>query len=145
MLALSGGGMSAVLQEWVMQIGWKEQSILLSGFRGPDDRGDMASIKAVNRWLRRESQNNADPSKDYMRQDALPSKEALCEELEHCTAHYVHHFADSLRVMALHHPDIETANKAWEYHHFIAEELFHFVPEDNLTFERRHRDKVPHA
>jgi hypothetical protein len=133
--------MSSVLKAWVMECGWKEQSILLSGFRGPDD-GDWKAIKAVNRWLRRESQNNADPSKDYMREDKLPSKEALCEELEWCTAHYVHHFADSLRVMAVHHPERKTRARAHAYYEFIASELFHFTIESKAEFKVRHRDKV---
>lgn len=117
------------------------QSILLSGFRGPDD-GDLPATKGVNRWLRRESQNNADPSKDYMRRDPLPSWKKLCDELEFRSVHYVHHFADSLRVLALYHPNESVRETAYEYHYYIAEELFHFRPETDEQFQSRHRDKV---
>ena len=133
--------MSSVLQEWVMECGWKEQSILLSGFRGPDD-AERVATKAVGRWLRRSSQNNADPSKDYMRDDKLPSKEELCDELEFCSAHFVHHFADSLRVLALRHPESGVRARAHEYHEFIAIELFHFKIESHEEFSVRHRDRV---
>jgi hypothetical protein len=135
--------MSSVLQEWVMDAGWKMQSILLSGLRGPDD-GEAPAIKAVNRWLRTQSQNNADPSKDYMRPDALPTWEALCDELEWKTVHYVHHMADALRVMSLYHPDRETRERAWTYHYYIAYELFHFEPEPDNIFKVRHADKALH-
>jgi hypothetical protein len=135
--------MSSVLQPWVMDAGWKMQSILLSALRGPDD-GAAPAIKAVNRWLRTVSQNNADPSKDYMRQDDLPTSLTLCDELEWKTVHYVHHFADALRVVEVFHPDELTRMRARDYHYRIAEELFHFVPESRGDFIYRHRDKTEH-
>lgn len=130
----------SVLQPWVMQMGWKLQSILLSGFRGPD-HPRLPHVKAVNRWMRRVSQNNADPSKDYMREDTLPTVEEVEAELEYLPCHFVHHFADSLRVVAIHHPDQHIRLYAQALHEFIAVETFHFLPEDDETFLRRHRDK----
>lgn len=135
--------MSSVLLPWVMEIPWKCQSILLSGFRGPDNAAPP-SVKKVNRWLRINSQNNADPSKNYMKQMILPAPDEVCEELEWMTSHFVHHFADSLRIAAIWHPDSRVRKTAWDYHYKIAEELFHFVPEDDETFITRHRDKVDH-
>lgn len=131
----------SVLQPWVMSLGWKLQSILLSGLRGPDD-ADLPAIKAVNRWLRTISQNNADPSKDYMRQDTLPEPLKLCDELEWRSCHYVHHFADALRVVSIFHPGEAVRIKAWNYHFRIAEEIFHFVPENDAVFLERHLDKT---
>jgi hypothetical protein len=135
--------MSTVLQPWVEALPWKQQSILFSGLRGPD-HALCPNIKSVNRWIRTVSQNNADPSKDYMAKKPLPSCEDIEKELEHSTCHYVHHFADSLRVVSIGHPDADVRNTAWLYHHYIAEEIFHFVPEDDATFVHRHRDKVEH-
>lgn len=132
---------SSVLLNWVMNVPWKCQSILLSGLRGPDSC-DWPKTKAVNRWLRTVSQNNADPSKDYMRQDSLPTCLELCDEIEWMSCHFVHHFADALRIVAIWHPDSDTRNKAWEYHLEIAEEIFHFIPESDKVFVHRHRDKV---
>ena len=136
--------MSSVLLPWVMELPWKCQSILLSGFRGPDDAAPPA-IKVVNRWLRIVSQQNADPSKDYMKQRTLPTIDELSKELEWMTVHFVHHFADSLRIVAIWHPDGGVRLSAWMYHYEIAEELFHFIPEDDATFITRHRDKVDHG
>lgn len=131
----------SVLQPWVMELGWKMQSILLSGFRGPDD-ADLPATKAVNRWLRTISQNNADPSKDYMRQDKLPAELVLCDELEWRSCHYVHHLADALRVVAIYHPSGGVRAIADGYHFRIAEEIFHFMPETADVFIERHKDKV---
>lgn len=137
--------MSSVLQPWVMVLPWKCQSILLSGLRGTDDDATPA-IKAVSRWIRTLSQNNADPSKSYMQQDDLPTWQELCHELEYKTCHYVHHFADALRVVAIgYHVTSFVSNRAYEYHFRIAEELFHFMPESDDTFIERHQDKVEHV
>lgn len=133
----------SVLQGWVAYMPWKCQSILLSGLRGTDN-GQPPAIKAVSRWLRTISQHNADPAKSYMQQDALPDASDLCAELEYQTCHFVHHFADALRTVALWHPDGDVNWRASKYHYFIAEELFHFVPEPDDVFIDRHQDKVAH-
>jgi len=135
--------MSTVLQPWVEQIPWKQQSILFSGLRGPD-HALMKNIKQVSKWMRSVSQNNADVSKPYMNDIKLPENEALEKELEHSPCHYVHHFADALRVISLHHPDPIVKEIAWRYHYYIAEEIFHFVPEQDEVFLHRHRDKTVH-
>lgn len=132
--------MSVVLQDWVACLPWKQQSILLSGMRGPD-AANVPAIKAVNRWMRTVSQHNADPSKDYMKPAPLPDVLDVCAELEFLAVHYVHHFADALAVIAYGGPVGETAGYAARLHYTIAEELFHFRPEDPNTFWIRHRDK----
>lgn len=130
----------SVVQEWLAALPWKQQSILFSGLRGPDVP-NVPAIKKVNRWLRTVSQHNADPSKDYMRQEPLPDPLEVCDELEFLPCHYVHHFADALAVVAYGHPDAETRMTAARLHYRIAEELFHFLPEPKHVFELRHRDK----
>jgi hypothetical protein len=129
-----------VLQAWVAELPWKQQSILFSGLRGPD-QPNCPNIKIVNRWMRSVAQHNADPTKNYMAQTVLPTPIALCDELEFCVVHYVHHLADALAVIAYGHPDLGAAATAARYHYRIAEELFHFQPEDPDTFRLRHRDK----
>jgi len=107
--------MSTVLKPWVENIPWKQQSILFSGLRGPDNQF-CKHIKAVGRWMRSVSQNNADPSKDYMRNDPLPILADLDKELENQPAHFVHHFASALRVIAIHHPQLKVRSYAQSIH-----------------------------
>jgi hypothetical protein len=135
--------MSSVLQDWVAGMPWKCQSILLSGLRGTD-HSQPPAIKAVSRWMRTLAQHNADPAKGYMRPDNLPTPLDLCDELEYETCHFVHHFADALRTIAIWHPHAETRRGAFEYHFRIAEELFHFLPETDDLFIARHQDRVAH-
>ena len=135
--------MSSVLQLWVAEIPWKCQSILLSGLRGPDT-GHCPRVKEVSRWIRKACQNDADPSQSYMAPSKLPDPEDLEKELEFCTCHFVHHFADALRIIAMWHPDRGAGAYARRLHIYIADELFHFVPENDAAFIHRHRDRVEH-
>jgi hypothetical protein len=131
---------TSVLLDWVMGLGWKMQSILLSGLRAPDTK--TSATKRICRWIRGVCQNNADPSKGYM-EPQMPSAElrnACMDELEYLPCHYVHHFADALRVVALYHPDVTVQFFASSVHTEIAVEIFHFKPETDEEFIRRHAD-----
>ena len=133
-----------VLQQWVMEMPWKLQSILFSSLRGPDQEL-LASIKQISKWMRSVTQHNADPSKPYMNNIDLPEgphgMAALYKELEHCPCHFVHHFLDGMAIIAYYHPDAQVARYAARIHYDCAEELFHFVPEMSMVFKLRHRDK----
>ena len=135
--------MSSVLQEWVTKMPWKCQSILFSGLRGPDT-GYSQNVKEVSRWMRKVVQHDADPSQSYMSPWVVPNPEDLEKELEFSTCHFVHHFADALRCIAIFHPDEYARAYAKKLHDYIADELFHFVPETDEVFIYRHRDRVEH-
>ena len=132
-----------VLQDWVSKVGCKMQSILISGFRAPD-QCTKATKKCV-RWLRSKCQIDADPKKQSYMQTITMSNELVdsaIDELEYCSVHYAHHFADSFAVLAYHHPDLQVRYTALTIHSLVATELFHFVPETKDQFLYRHRDKM---
>src|SRR3990170_8307904 len=124
-----------VLQDWVSLVGLKMQSILLSGLRNPDIQ--TKAIKKCNRWLRSKCQINADPSKQSYMQTIQMNEELIndaMDELEYCTCHYAHHFADAFAVLAFFHPNKEVRDIAYKIHFLVAEELFHFIPETKEIF-----------
>ena len=133
-----------VLKVWVMSMPWKLQSILISGLRAPD--AYTIATKKICRWMRAVTQNNADPSKGYMEPQVLSNDliNQCMDELEYLPCHYVHHFADSLRVIALYCPEEAYALFADKVHTLVAEEIFHFKPETDTEFTHRHRDMVVH-
>ena len=137
--------MSSVYQTWFHAMPWKMQSIASNGLRAPDTASK--AVKKAVRWMRTQMCSNADPNKAdcYMTVTEVPSVEDVSKELEYMTCHYVHHFADAMRVISIYHPERDTRTIAWNYHHDVAEEIFHFVPETNEDFIYRHRDKVEHA
>ena len=131
-----------VLQEWVSRVGCKMQSILLSGFRAPDQ--STVAVKKCVRWMRAQCQINADPAKQSYMKDVEMSWELIdtaMDELEYCPVHYAHHLADSFAVLAYHHPDEQVCELAYYLHKQVAVELFQFVPETRNEFLKRHRDK----
>lgn len=132
--------MSTVLQPWVEELPWKMQSILFSGLRGPDEVF-YSGIKNVSKWMRAVSQNNADPSKPYMNDFMNPEPDTLEKELEHLPCHFVHHFCDSLTVIAYNHPNKDVRKYAYSIVAYVCEEIFHFLPEHPQIFKWRHRDK----
>ena len=90
----------------------------------------------------------------------------LMDELEYMPCHYVHHFADALRVVSIYYPvpscskaDYESypiaklafdegtfiRTAACKIHSAVAQEIFHFKPETRAEFKARHCDKVDHA
>ena len=131
-----------VLQEWVSNVGCKMQSILISGFRAPDQK--TVAVKKCVRWLRSKCQVNADPAKESYMQTIPMSKQLIDEaidELEYCPVHYAHHFSASFAVVAFHHPDQEVREHCLYLYNQTAEELFHFFAMTREQFLHRHRDK----
>ena len=131
-----------VLQDWVGKVGLKMQSILLSGFRGPDVY--TKDIRKCIRWMRSKCQIDADPKKQSYMQTVEMTKglvDRAMDELEYLPVHYVHHFADSFAVVAYFHPDPEVCKWALRIHEEVAVELLHFHPESRGEFVHRHRDK----
>jgi len=132
-----------VLKIWVSTVGLKMQSILLSGLRAPDC--STKAVKRCVRWLRAQCQIDADPAKQSYMQTIELTEELIdqaIDELEYCTVHYTHHFADSFAVLAYFHPDPQISKKAFYIHKKVAEELFHFIPETQEQFLERHKDKI---
>ena len=132
-----------VLQSWTANVGLKMQSILLSGLRAPDSQ--TRAVKKLVRWMRARCQIDADPKKQsYMESVALSDEliDEAIDELEYLTCHYVHHLADSVVVIAYFHPIGGVRALAYSVHFLIAEELFHFKPETQDEFLRRHQDAL---
>lgn len=137
----------SVFQDWYSTIPWKMQSIFVNGLRAPDVASK--ATKKVVRWMRIKTCHDADPNKPNCYMSAPPLlDEALMEqsldELEYMSCHYVHHLADAMRVISIYHPDDIVRGPAHRFHFWIAEEIFHFVPETDEQFIERHKDKVEH-
>lgn len=131
-----------VLKPWVAGVGLKMQSILLSGLRAPDVKAP--NVKKCVRWLRSQCQIDADPAKQSYMQTITMNPQLIddaLDELEYCSCHYTHHFADSFRVLALFHCDEAVKGWASTIHNSVAEEIFHFKPETDYEFIERHKDK----
>jgi hypothetical protein len=133
-----GNGM--VLQEWMGKLPWKQQSVILSSLRGPDTNRPI-NVKKITRWLRGITQNNADPSTDYMKKLELPNLNDLKEELEFCTVHYFCHLLHTFEIIGEMHPDKEIRIIAKNYYIGLVDAL-HLNPETKEQLDERLEDKV---
>lgn len=135
--------MSSVLRNWVQVLSWKQQSVLLSGLRGPDTI-HCPNVKIITRWLRNVVQNNVDPTYSYMMISDLPGWGLLEKELEYCSVHYVHHLTQALMVMAHNCTMPEAQKYAYWLVNRIADDLLHMTRETPEHFFVRLEDKVSH-
>jgi hypothetical protein len=138
--------LSSVFQSWYHEMPWKMQSILANGLRAPDAK--TRETKGLVRWMRTQVCHDADPNKPdcYMKAPTINNEyiEKAIKELEYLSCHYVHHLADAMRVLSIYHPQPDVRSTAWLVHYYVAEEIFHFLPELKDNFITRHRDKVAH-
>ena len=133
-------GKGPVIQEWMSELPWKQQSVILSSLRGPDNIRPPLT-KKVNRWLRGIIQNNADTSTEYMQDVELPSVENLCKELEYTTIHYFCHLMHATEIIGYHHPDEKVRKVAGDYYLGLVTAL-HLNPETKEQLDKRLEDRV---
>jgi hypothetical protein len=129
-----------VLQDWMGELPWKQQSVIISSLRGPDT-SRPASVKVITRWLRGITQNNADPSTDYMRNLPFLSLEDFQRDLEYCTMHYYCHLMHAMEIIGYNHPEEQTKDIALGYYAAMVEFL-HLNPETKDELNSRLEDKV---
>lgn len=129
----------SVLLDWVAELPWKQQSILLSSLRGPDNIRHP-ELKKISRWLRRVTQHNADSSTEYMQAEVMPEPKAVVKELEFTSAHFVGHLGLALKVIGAKHPDTATATLAADYYHAIAKDVFFATPLTHEQLDGRFHD-----
>jgi len=129
-----------VLQDWMGELPWKQQSVILSSLRGPDTHRPE-NVKKITRWLRTITQNNADSLTDYMKDVGLPNFESLRTELEFCTIHYFCHLLHTFEIIGYKHPNSEIRNLSRNYYEGLVNAL-HLNPETNEQMNKRLEDKV---
>jgi len=134
-------GENYVLQKWMGEIPLKQQSVLLSSLRGPDN-AYLPNIKKVTKWIRSIAQKNADPSREYMRTETLPKFEELERELNFCTVHYAVHLMWALEIIGYGHPDKKLAIIASDYYKELSTQLFYLQPETRKQLNKRLEDRI---
>lgn len=136
--------MGGVVQEWLENCSWKEQTVVLCALRGTDSGGSPV-IKSMTRWIRRTSLNNAAPRKTFMRDEGFPGVKDMAEEtpiaFDMLPVHFLGHLMHALEVIGYKHPDILTATSARLAYHGLCEYL-HLNPESEEQMSDRLRDEL---
>ncbi|MCK5321175.1 hypothetical protein KAJ38_01230 [Candidatus Pacearchaeota archaeon] len=128
-----------VLLDWMCELSWKQQSAVLSSLRGPDN-SYSPNFKRINKWMRRITQNDADASSSYMKDEGLPSIEELKRDIEFCNVHYLSHLLQGLEIVGYNYPDSRVAEAAIKCYEGLVHRVLHLNPETKEQLEYRLRD-----
>jgi len=134
----------SILQDWVMNIGLRQQGTLLSGIRGCDTVPKNHITKLLVRGLRADCLNAhcGDPRKaaTYIKPlfheelvDMLP---AVCDAQDELPAHYVSHLIHAIEVLAFHHPDFNRRS-IWNQYYLRLCKRWHMHPETPEDMAKR--------
>lgn len=131
-----------VLQDWMGEINFKRQTVILMAIRGPD-AGFSEEVKKIVKWIRCLALHNADPAKDWMHTEDVPTIAEIKKRdrfaIDALPTHFVHHLCDALSTIGYKHPSFHIRGKAKELYDGIAHYLG-LMPRDESQYEERLQD-----
>jgi hypothetical protein len=136
--------MKSVLQDWVMNIGLRQQGTLLSGLRGCDTVPRHHISKLIGRALRADCLNSfcgdAKKAVSYIQflehstlVDMLPH---ILDSQDELPSHYVSHLIHAIQILAFYHPDPDR-NSIWNQYYLRLCKRWHMHPETIEDLEKR--------
>ncbi len=132
--------MSAVQQDWLLNLSWKKQTVVMTALRSPDTITTLG-LKKITIWIRSTVLNNADPLTGFMHSELreLPLFDQIDREWERLPVHTAHHIMLAMQVIAYDHPDRSIAEVAG---HFYDEAVYaqHLNPERYEQYNARYTD-----
>lgn len=131
---------NSVLQNWVCDLPWKKQTVLIGAIRSPDVLTTL-KFKQVTTWIRSKVLEDADPRTAFMRDATLPKFEHVEREFERLPLHCAHHILLALQVILFDHPDSLVQYEAEEWYRQSLM-LQHLNPENRGQYEARYIDQV---
>lgn len=131
-----------VLQDWVTELSWKKQTVLLGAIRSPDTLTTL-KIKQLTIWIRSHVLNNADPMTGFMHAalQELPLFEHIDREFERLPLHAAHHIILAMQVIGNEHPDPGTSQDALKFY-IDAVYAQHLNAESLSQYEARYQDNI---
>lgn len=140
------GGLYPVVQDWVMRLPWKMQSVLMTSARGPD-QFRYPAVKIVGRWIRGYLFHDADPSNPFIHnpldqhawEDVDNLLSVLEHELEYLALHYYGHLIHALQIIGYKHPDEGVRLMAGRLYRELCQRVLHlpFETEEQMDLRLR--------
>lgn len=130
---------NCVLQTWVQNLTWKEQSAIMTAVRGSDEFYNPL-LRSLVRWLRRSTLYDADLDGTFVKYGDLPTEKDLKPILEYMRVHFVSHLMHGLQIIAYRCPDDKISDTA-RYYYFKICEMLHCNPETLDQMDARLKDK----
>lgn len=132
-----------VIQDWLGNLPWKMQTVVITGIRGCDGLTKYDASKHVSRAIRRVSLKNADRTTTYMQHDAQAelheAVEKFVEDLDRYPVHYVLHVAHACEIIGYKHLDRNIAAMFLRAYSEIVQAM-HMNPEEEASLDVRLAD-----
>jgi hypothetical protein len=135
----------SVVQDWLAELTYKQQTVLLTAIRGCDGVGKEDISKKFVRKYRSIVLKNAAPGDgpDTFMKTNIGSQEieSFVEHLDHYPMHWLFHFIHAVEIVGYKHPNREIANWSECLYKMIVSAL-HMRPETEKEMDIRLADAI---
>lgn len=131
-----------VLQDWLSNLTFRQQTVLIAAVRGPDGIDKYDFVRTLVRELRRVVLNDAAPGNGFMA-DEWPSwdkiEECFLKRPDAYPFHWLIHFMHAAEVIGYKHPT-EAVEMRWRALYFDMCGMLHVNPETEAQMDIRLQD-----
>ncbi len=130
---------NSVLKEWVFELPFRMQSVMMSALRGCDTARKDDASKFITRGLRAVLLNNADPSNTFIVGDGIPDAahvKTFLWDLDAYPLHFVMHTTHAAEIVGYKHPD-ERMRIFWSQFYRDLVKALHLNPETEVQLDVR--------
>lgn len=133
-------GEGFVVRDWIRDLPWKQQTVLLSAIRGCDGAPKHDESKSFVRPLRGIILKNAEPDNEddtFMEHPSEFSVTEFAHDLDDYPMHWLVHFIHAVEIVGYKHP-YEEVREYWSHlYELICEEGFHMNIETEEQLDKR--------
>ncbi|MBD5585117.1 MAG: hypothetical protein HDQ88_08540 [Clostridia bacterium] len=135
--------MSSVVHEWMNDLTFKQQTVVLSALRGCDGFPKEDVSKKISRFLCGcILKNGGTKNTNFMKFDVnVNDVEMMRRDMDKYPMHYLLHLIHSAEIIGYYHPD-EGIREFWNYFYLVMVDGMHLHPETKEENEYRLRDGV---
>lgn len=129
----------SVLKDWLFDLPYRMQSVLMSSLRGCDTARKDDNSKFITRALRSLILNNADPSNSFIVGDGIPEAKyvkAFLWDLDSYPLHFVMHTIHAAEIIGFKHPDLKLRQWWQDFYKDLVKGL-HLNPESEQQLNVR--------
>ncbi len=136
--------MTFIFQDWLSDLTWKEQTVLVLGMRDTDASGSK-DVKSLTEWLRNVILNGGTPNTSFIKVTTFKGVLGIAQyypmALDMLPVHFLVHLMHSFEVVGYRHPDPVMRIKAFTAYTDLCDFL-HINPETEAEMTERLKDEV---
>ncbi len=136
---------ASVFQDWLQNISWKQQTVIVTGLRGCDGLSKKDPSKHISRSIRMAALKNADTTTTYMKhnlfEELLEAAKVFVDDLDRYPTHFVLHMMHACEIIGYKHPE-ERVREVFSAVYNQIVWAMHLRPESKESLDHRLADKT---